>query len=98
MNSSKITIVIWVHNRTKHLKSLLNYLIKSNYRIIVSDSSKKNNFDFSKYEITYLKYDTSINYYEKIKDTLEKVETDYFCWQNDDDRIIIEGIQACEKF
>lgn len=93
----KITIIITLHNRKKHINSMIEYYSDLDCDIVVLDSSTEeteiNNIDRVEYVFEPNKF-----YYNKIYDKLCEIKTPYVIELPDDDIVFKESIFHCVEF
>lgn len=107
-NLNLLTLVIPTYNRPDYLERLLTFFSKLNFssKIIISDSSKDfnknlNNSTIKKFdnlEIELLSFSNETYFYEKLKNSLDKVQTKYVVFCADDDFLIPNSISMCLNF
>ena len=107
MRSERLSIIIPTHNRPEFIRRTLFYYhsAKCNFKIVISDSSdvskKKENIKIVKaYKkklcITYFHTEQSFHY--KIKEALNRVDSDYVTLCSDKDFIVIKNLVKCVNF
>lgn len=105
---NELSIVVFTKDRPELVLRTLEYLskIKIIYPVIIADSSINRNKEIvctslKKYRslnIRYISYNESISQWDKIKDTVIKLSSEYIMLQGDDDFIIPSGLSECHEF
>lgn len=104
--SPKVTVLIPTYNRYAFLKRLLRYYLNAEitFDILIADSSTDHLSDdeltrlIDSPRVSYLKFPSETNLFEKIRQALGKITTEYVVICADDDFIIPSAIQECIDF
>jgi glycosyltransferase domain-containing protein len=92
MNLAEVTIIIPTHNRNILLERAINYYSDFNCKIIITDSSDLQNFNFlNKSNIIYF-YFHNTSFAKKLYYAITHVKTKYVCLSADDDFLSINGL------
>lgn len=94
----KITILVNVHNRHKHLSRQLDYIHAHYDRILVLDSSDVEYAEKDKYRNVEYYYYPAWEYVDKLEDIVTKVKTPYVHLCADDDFYIPDSVLSCVQF
>jgi len=94
----KITILVNVHNRHKHLARQLEYIHAHYDRILVLDSSDVEYEAKDQYPNVEYHYYPKWEYVDKLADIVKKVETPYVHLCADDDFYVPESVGSCVDF
>jgi glycosyltransferase domain-containing protein len=94
----KITILVNVHNRHKHLARQLEYIHAHYDRILVLDSSDVEYAAKDQYPNVEYHYYPKWEYVDKLADIVKKVETPYVHLCADDDFYVPESVKSCVGF
>ena len=98
------TLVIPTYNRSGQLATLLRYLERNRaaFPVLVLDSSgpdhRQRNRDMAKrlsLALTYVEYDHGTRPFDKFRDGIGMVKTDFCGLCADDDLVIVDGIRRC---
>jgi glycosyltransferase domain-containing protein len=95
---NKITILVNVHNRHRHLARQLDYIHDHYDRILVCDSSDAEYAGKNDYPNVEYFYYPHWEYVDKLADIVKKVETPYVHLCADDDFYFPKSIEACVNF
>lgn len=100
--SMNLSLILMTRDNKKALYNKLKYYNRFNVDVLVADSSESE-YDKSELEalcrrVRYYHYSHDCPVLEKIKETLKKVQTDYFMYVPDDDYFCIEGVKECVSF
>ena len=106
---SNLTIILLLKERQEYNYRFINHFLENNinYKLIISDGSKKkvepNILKLIKKEqnITYIKYPEDRSYelfYKKILNSLKLVKTKYVLFASNDDFLIYKNISKCLNF
>jgi len=102
--SDVYTLVIPTYNRSGQLATLLRYLERNRaaFPVLVLDSSgpdhRQRNRDMAKrlsLALTYVEYDHGTRPFDKFRDGIGMVKTDFCGLCADDDLVIIDGLTRC---
>ena len=102
--SDVYTLVIPTYNRSGQLAALLRYLERNRaaFPVLVLDSSgpdhRQRNRDMAKrlsLALTYVEYDHGTRPFDKFRDGIGMVKTDFCGLCADDDLVIIDGLTRC---
>lgn len=92
MIEKDITILIPTHNRKEYLNRILDYLSKSEFQIIVCDSSFEPFPYLDKYPNINYKYYGNISMMDKLLDGIRQISSKYTVMCADDDFVILSAI------
>lgn len=96
--ANKITVLVNVHNRHKHLARQLDYLQSHYARILVFDSSDVEYAGKNDYSNVEYYYYPNWEYVDKLADIIKKVQTPYVHLCADDDFYVPESVESCVVF
>lgn len=108
MTSTKLTILLTLKDREQLTYRWINYVLKKkvNYKILVADGGKsleiKNFFKNNSFKnIEYIEYDYDINYefyFNKLKDAISRINTEYLLFADNDDFYIFNEFDKYVNF
>jgi len=100
-----VTCILPTRGRPDFLRRAVLLLEHTNpeVKLIVVDSSRDDEFEEDMQilrqsclkEVVVRRYSYETGFYQKLSDTIDRVETDYFYFMADDDLIMKEGVEAC---
>ena len=98
------TLVIPTYNRPKPLAALLSYLSaeRPSFRILVLDSSQprprvatRKVVDAANLKLDYVEFPSETHPFDKFREGVHKVTTEFCALCADDDLIVPEGVERC---
>lgn len=96
---NNFTLIIPTHNRHHYLKRILKFYIKSDFNILIFDSSSKKmeSILIKRKNIKYFHCPT-FSFTDKFINSIKKVKSEYVAFCADDDFIFPKAIKKCCKF
>ena len=98
------TLVIPTYNRPKQLASLLAYLgaQQAQCRVLILDSSQPKHRQANRkivalanFNLKYAEFPSEMHPFDKFREGVHKVTTEFFALCADDDLIVLDGVQRC---
>ena len=98
------TLVIPTYNRPKQLQALLTYLAaqQPRCRILILDSSQPEQrhanrqiAELTNFKLEYAEFPSETHPFDKFREGLHKVTTEFCALCADDDLVLLDGVQRC---